>query len=166
MLLIGAKSSPSAGPAVWNARTLIRTDAAEALHALTDPAMIARWAPVAFEVDGISGGCLRAGSRERVTGTIAGIRASFDVEVSRADTARLELVARGPVTLDVAYSFSDQDLGVLVEASVGLRQQRGLAAQVLRAAVAALLGAGGLSSALGRLEASLCQTPQPELLAA
>lgn len=166
MLLLGAKSSSSAGTAEWNARTIIDADADDALRALTDPTMIAQWAPVAFEVDGLAGGRLRAGSRERVTGTIAGLRTSFDIEVSRADTAALELVARGPVAFDVAYRFGEHRRGVMVEATVGLRPQRGLTAQVLKAAVTALLNAGALGGALRRLEASLCQAPAAELLAA
>jgi hypothetical protein len=134
--------------------------------ALTDPASIACWAPVSFEVEGLAGGRLRSGSRERVSGSIAGIRATYDVEVTRADRQRLELVAHGPVSLDVAYGLSQRDDGVLVDARVAIRRQRGLAAQVLRAAVGALLNAGALRAALRRLEGSLCAPREPELLAA
>jgi hypothetical protein len=157
MLLLRTNTAHSSEREVWTARTAICADAEDVLRALTDPAAIASWAPVSFEVDGLAGGCLRAGSRERVSGSIAGIRAEFDVEVHVADTDRLELVAVGPVALDVAYSFSEHDGAVLVEAAVAVRRRRGLAAQVLRAAVAALLNAGALAAALRRLDASLFQ---------
>ena len=151
---------------MWTASATLRSDADEVLRALTSPDSIAQWAPVSFDVDGLAGSRLRAGSRERVSGSIAGITATFDVEVSRADRERLELVAHGPVALDVAYSFSEHDDGVIVNAQVGVRRQRGLTAEVLRAAVGALLNAGALAGALRRLESSLSCPREPELLAA
>ena len=153
-------------PDMWTASAHVRNDVDEVLGALTEPAAIAQWAPVNFEVDGLAGRRLRAGSRERVSGSLAGIKATFDVEVTRADTERLELVAHGPVSLDVAYSFTEHEQGVLVDASVGIQPQRGLTAQVLRAAVGALLNAGALRTALRRLEGSLHCPLQAELLAA
>ena len=164
LLLRSSSDSPSAD--VWTASATLRSDPDEVLRALTSPASIAQWAPVSFDVDGLAGSRLRAGSRERVSGSIAGITATFEVEVRRADTERLELVARGPVALDVAYSFSELGDGVIVSARVGVRRERGLTAQVLRAAVGALLNAGALASALRRLESSLSYPCQPELLAA
>jgi hypothetical protein len=151
---------------VWTARAELCADVRQVLSALTDPAAISRWAPVSFEVDGLAGGRLRAGSCERVSGSIAGIRATFEVEVHSADTDGLKLVARGPVALDVAYSFREHEDGVTVEAAVGVRRQRGIAAQVLRAAVAALLNGGALTSALGRLDDALSPRLEPELVAA
>jgi hypothetical protein len=153
-------------PDVWTARTDVCGDSDDVLCALTEPASIARWAPVSFDVDGLAGSRLRAGSRERVSGSIAGIRAAFEVEVTRADRKRLELVAHGPVSFDVAYSFSQHSDGVTVDARVGVRRERGLTAQVLRAAVAAVLNAGALGTALRRLERSLDCPYQAELLAA
>lgn len=151
---------------MWTASADMRSDPDEVLDALTDPAAIAHWAPVRFEVGGLAGGRLRSGSRERVSGSIAGIGATFEVEVTRADTQRLELVARGPVSFDVTYCFSEHDAGVVVDAHVAIRRQRGLTAEVLRAAAGALLSAGALRSALRRLEASLPCACEPELLAA
>jgi hypothetical protein len=116
--------------------------------------------------EGLAGSRLHAGSRERVSGSIAGVRTTFDVEVRSADRERLELVARGPVSLDVAYRFEEHDAGVRVDAQVGIQRQRGLTAQLLRAAVGALLNAGALGSALGRTEASLSAPLEADLLAA
>ncbi|MGN6168324.1 MAG: SRPBCC family protein [Solirubrobacteraceae bacterium] len=151
---------------VWTASADFASDPDEVLRALTDPAAIAQWAPVSFEVDGLAGTRLRAGSRERVSGSLAGIRTTFEVEVSNADRECLELVARGPVSLDVAYCFEEHDAGVRVDAQVGIRRQRGLTAQVLRAAVGALMNAGALGSALRRLDASLSAPLGADILAA
>lgn len=150
----------------WTAQATVCARADEVLEALTDPARIARWAPVQFEVEGLAGGRLISGSREWVSGTIAGVRARFEVEVVRADTERLELVAHGPVSFDVTYTFRDEDGVVVVDAHVSLRRQRGFTAQLLRSAAAGLLSAGALASALGRLEASLSRPVGAELLVA
>ena len=166
MMLIRANTGLSPQGDVWTASIDLGSDPDEVLCALTDPAVIAQSAPVSFEVDGLAGTRLRAGGRERVRGSIAGIRTTFEVEVRVADRERLELVARGPVSLDVTYWFDEHEAGVRVDAQVGIRRQRGLTAQVLRAAVGALLSAGALGSALRRLEASLSAPLEADLLAA
>jgi hypothetical protein len=161
-------------PDVWTASTWLDDDPDGVLRALTVPAAIARWAPVHFDVDGLAAGRLAAGGRERVSGSIAGVAATFDVEVMRADTKGLELVADGPISLDVNYSFTEHDDGVIVHARVGIRRRHGLTAQLLQAAVAALLNAGALARALRKLQDSLgAPAPrgvfarsQPELVAA
>jgi len=58
------------------------------------------------------------------------------------------------------------DNEVLVDARVAIRHQRGLTAQVLRAAVGALLNAGALRTSRRRLEGSLSDPREAELLAA
>jgi hypothetical protein len=165
MLSLRSNTSSSV-PEAWTASANLRSDLDEVLGALTDPASIASWSPVSFEVEGLAGGRLQTGSRERVSGSIAGIRATYEVEVVRADRQRVELVAHGPLSLDVAYGFSQHDDGVLVDATVAIRRQRGLTAQVLRAAVGALLNAGALRTALRRMEGSLSRPGEAELLAA
>ncbi|HET6869373.1 MAG TPA: hypothetical protein VFH80_25910 [Solirubrobacteraceae bacterium] len=159
-MLLRNNRAITAEPAVWTASAWLDHDPNGVLGALTDPAAIARWAPVTFEVDGLAGRRLAAGSRERVSGSIAGIGATFDVQVIRADTNGLELVADGPISLDVNYSFIEHDDGVSVHARVGIRRRRGLSAQLLQAAVAALLNAGALARALRKLEHSL-DAPAP-----
>ncbi len=166
MMLLRTNTGLSPQGDVWTASIDLGSDPDEVLRALTDSAVIAQWAPVSFEVDGPAGTRLRAGSRERVSGSIAGIRTTFEVEVRCADRKRLELVARGPVSLDVTYWFEQREAGMRVDAQVGIRPQRGLTAQVLRAAVGALLNAGALGSALRRLEASLSAPLDADLLAA
>jgi hypothetical protein len=91
---------------------------------------------------------------------------SFEVRVTRADRARLELIAEGPVVLDVAYRFRESDGEVLVDAQVGVRRRGGLGGQVLCAAIGALLSAGALERALTRLRRCVCERSAPELAAA
>jgi len=86
--------------------------------------------------------------------------------VRSADRERLELTARGPVSLDVTYRFEEHDAGVRVDAQVGIHRQRGLTARLVRSALGTLLNAGVLGSALRRLEASLSGPPEANLLAA
>src|SRR5690349_11897074 len=105
MLLLKSLAPPATGQDVWTAHARLQAQPQQVLEALTDPALIARWAPVDFDVEGLAGGRLHAGSRERVSGAVAGMRATFEVEVTAADEHRFELVARGPVSFDVAYSF-------------------------------------------------------------
>ena len=153
MLLLG--SSRSTEKDVWTAQADLSAAAEHVLLALTDPDLIASWAPVQFDLDGLAGGRLRAGCRERVRGSIAGMTTSFDIEVARADSDGLELVARGPVAFDVAYRFRPRFCGVRVEASVSLRRRGGFTAQLVRTAVASALNAGALGVALRRLDAAV-----------
>ena len=70
------------------------------------------------------------------------------------------------MALEVSYRLHDEDDGVLIEAAVAIRRQRGLAAQLLSAALAALMNAGALGAALRRLEATLVCPAGAELVAA
>ena len=155
MLLLRTSQQAARGPDVWTARVELRADPDEVLRALTDPEMIAGWAPVAFDVEGLEDGCLRTGSRARVSGTVGGLGASFEVEVLHADTELLELVAEGPVSFEVTYRFRARGDRLLVEARVAVPRKGGLTAQLLRPATAALLNAGALAAALRRLERSV-----------
>jgi hypothetical protein len=150
----------------WRASANLSADAEDVLTALTEPEAIATWAPVSFEVEGLAGARLEPGSQERVLGSLAGIGVAFDVEVHCADLDRLELTARGPVGLDVAYRFLEHADGVFVEATVRIIRQGGLTSQVLHGAVAAVLNAGALDRALRRLGASLQSRVGPRLVAA
>ena len=160
MLLIDGNA-----PEVWSARAAVRAEACQVLAALTDPELIAAWAPVGFELEDGCPGRLRAGSHERVSGSLAGVRASFEIEVRRADRDRLELLAEGPVSMEVAYCLREEDGRVLVDAHVGLRRRSGLTAAILRGAVVALLNAGALDRALQSLAKSVRPTGR-ELAAA
>ncbi len=158
--------SRSTEPDVWTAQADLCAHAEDVLLALTDPDLIASWAPVQFAVDGLAGGRLTAGCRERVRGTVAGVTTSFDIEVGNADGDRLELSACGPVSFDVVYRLRSHPGGVRVDASVSLRRRGGLTARIVRTAAAAALNAGALPVALRRLDAVLSCTENQALLAA
>lgn len=118
---------------------------------LTHPEEIRRWSPVAFDLDDLEGRRLSAGTRGRVSGRLAGVRVGFDVEVHAADEARLELSAEGPVSLDVRYEMTGDESGAELSASVSLRRSDGLAGRLVANATAALLSAGALEGAAGRI---------------
>lgn len=155
---------PLAGTGVWTASTFVAAAPPLVLDALTDPDLIARWAPVGFDVEQLDGERLRAGDSARIAGAFAGIGAAFEVDVLRADEQRFELRARGPLVFDVAYSLRDGGDGVFVDARVELRARPGVSAQLLAAATRALLNAGALAGALTRLRAALAH--ERELVAA
>src|SRR3954471_1210165 len=124
------------------------------LAALTDPNAVARWSPVAFEVEDDSGR-LRAGTRTRVSGKLAGVRVGFDVEVHRADDRQLALSARGPVHMDVNYDVAyAADRSTSLHASVSVAKGRGFIAGLMAEATAGLLRAGALSQAVNRIAAT------------
>jgi hypothetical protein len=129
----------------WTATAPAAAHPAAVLDVLTDPDACARWAPVPFDVE--SGRRLRAGTRERVSGRLAGRRVGFDVEVHKADETGLALSASGPVDLDVDYRLG----GAQVEASISVKPRGGLAGRLLAEATGALLTAGALDESLLRV---------------
>ena len=141
----------------WTATATAAAHPATVLDVLTDPDACARWAPVPFDVE--SGRRLRSGTRERVSGRLAGKRVGFDVEIHAADERGLALSARGPVGFDVDYRLAPADAGSRVHASISVRPAGGFAGRLLAEATGALLNAGALDQALSRLirEAALTQ---------
>jgi hypothetical protein len=121
------------------------------LDVLTDPDAALRWAPVAFDVEGMSGPRLATGTRARVSGRLAGREVGFDLEVHQADEAGLALSAHGPVALDVAYELRPTIRGSEVSASVAVVPKQGLRARLIAEATAAVLAGGALEIALGRI---------------
>jgi hypothetical protein len=121
------------------------------LEVLTHPEEIRRWSPVAFDLDDLEGRRLAAGTRGRVSGRLAGVRVGFDVEIRTADEATLELSAEGPVSLDVRYEMTEDESGAELNATVSMRRSDGLAGRVVANATAALLSAGALEGAAGRI---------------
>ncbi len=123
----------------------------QVLEVLTDPGCIATWSPVPFEIEDLDGLRLEAGSRARVSGSRAGVKVGFDVEVHAADTEGLELTANGPVSLDVFYDLAPSGRGTEVTASVALRKSGGITGRLISKATQALLAAGALDRAAGRI---------------
>jgi hypothetical protein len=122
----------------------------QVLRVLTDPDSIRDWSPIPFELDEFDGARLEAGGLARVSGSLAGKKVGFDVEVHNADEGGLELTAQGPISIDVAYEFEPVDGGSEVSASVGVRGGSGLTGRLLASATSALLKAGALDAAAGR----------------
>ena len=143
----------------WTATTTAAAHPEAVLDILTDPDAATRWAPVPFDVDELDGERLYAGGRARVSGKLAGRRVGFDVRVHEADENGIALTADGPVAMDVAYQLSHASGGGSeVRASVSVRSGGGITGRVLAQATGALLSAGALQAALGRIarEAAYC----------
>jgi hypothetical protein len=121
------------------------------LAVLTHPEAIRRWSPVEFDLDELDGRRLAAGTRGRVTGRVAGVTVGFDLQVHAADEARLELSAEGPVAFDVRYDLMPHDAGAELNASVSVRRGGGFTGRLVEKATAALLSAGALEGAAGRI---------------
>src|SRR3954451_20067326 len=77
----------------WTAQAITEARPEDVLAALTDPDACARWSPVDFDVEDDEVRRLRAGTRTRVSGKLAGVRVGFDVEVQHADEGRFHLRA-------------------------------------------------------------------------
>jgi carbon monoxide dehydrogenase subunit G len=135
----------------WTAHTTVTAAPCAVLDLLTDPDAIERWAPVPFELEQLSGKRLDAGAKARVSGKLARFGASFDVSVDCAHEERFALFATGPVDLDVEYELFPSDDGTDVWVSVGVQSGGGLSGRLLTQATEALLRAGALDRALGRI---------------
>jgi hypothetical protein len=81
---------------------------------------------------------------------LAGRSVEFDVDVLRASDERLELVARGPVSMNVQYKVRPADTQTEIEASISVEGQ-GLFGRVLAKATETLLAGGALRMSLERL---------------
>lgn len=134
----------------WTEQLTAQAAPAAVLAVLTDPGACERWAPVDFELAGLDDDRLRAGSRARVEGRLAGRCVGFDIEVLAADEERLALCASGPIALDVEYRLRPIPAGSEVHASVAVRGA-GLTGRVLAHAAGALLAAGALRTAVARI---------------
>jgi hypothetical protein len=126
----------------------------EVLAKLTDPEAIARWSPVSYELLEFDGDRLRAGSRARVRGALAGRPLEFTVDVHQAHDGRLALLARGPVSIAAEYLLHPVRGGSRLRASVTVTG-RGLFGFPLARAVEGLLAAGLLRASVGRLAREL-----------
>lgn len=136
--------------------TASQTTTAEPTHVLqvlTDPAACARWAPIEFTADQAPGDYLRAGSRTRLQGRIAGLNVTFEVDVLAADERGLSLRATGPVRLEVDYQLTPSGRGTLIEAQITLTQAAGMTGALASRASNAILGAGALRFALRAIAA-------------
>jgi hypothetical protein len=135
----------------WNTHMAVQADPADVLAVLTYVDAIRDWSPVDFELDDMDVDRLHGGAHARVVGRVAGFGVGFDVEVHEVTDARLALMARGPVELDVEYRVEPADTGASVEAAVSVRSAGGAAGTIVSRAVNTLLAAGALDRALARI---------------
>jgi polyketide cyclase/dehydrase/lipid transport protein len=134
----------------FTAHTTASSAPHEVLDQLTDPAAIARWAPISFELLQLDKQRLYPGANVRVRGQLAGQNAEFDVHVLEVSDERLTLVAQGPISLEVEYDVQPAHRGSRIQASISVLGQ-GLIGRLLAKATEALLAAGALQSSLKRL---------------
>jgi len=135
----------------WTSSAQAKATPEQLLEVLTHPQQIRRWSPVEFDVDDLASRRLAAGTRTKVTGRVAGVPVSFDVQVHAADPERLEISAEGPVGLDVRYELMSAEQGAEMTAAVRLRGGGGLTGRVVATAAATLLSAGALDGATARI---------------
>ena len=135
----------------WYAQTTAPAPPEDVLDVLTDPAALARWSPVGFDIEEIDSERLQAGTHARVAGSLAGREVRFDVAVMEAEPGRLLLQACGPVGLDVEYTIAPAPHGSAIDAAITVRGQRGITKKVFASALQGLLAVGGLEVALHRL---------------
>lgn len=140
----------SAVMASWTAQSVVAGSPDDVLQALTEPDVIAQWAPIEFELVDHRCDRLRAGDRVRVRGFLAGRCLEFTVHVYTAQDGCLRLSACGPIDLDVEYLARPLAEGSVVRASVQVTG-RGLIGRVLAQATDALLAAGALGGAIARI---------------
>ena len=134
--------------ATWETRTTVTGGPEDVLSVLTDPCAAQRWSPVGFELEQIEGDRLVSGTHAVLTGRLAGRSVKFDVDVLKASDGQLELVARGPIEMDVRYDAAVLGDVTEVKASVAVRSTGGLLGRLLSSATDALLAGGALNLAV------------------
>lgn len=148
------RGSPILGTVMstYTAHTTVAAAPDEVLGVLTDPDAIERWSPIPFELEELESDRLQSGVTACVSGKLSRFGASFHVEVESARTERFALVARGPIELDVTYElFPTDDDGTEVWVSLDLKSGGGITGRLMTQATDALLRAGALDGALGRI---------------
>jgi hypothetical protein len=135
----------------WTANTAIGAAPEQVMDILTRPCAIASWAPIPFEVEGLEGDRLEAGSNAKVAGSLAGRDLEFDVRVHQADGRNLRLTAVGPfVEMDVEYDVEGLDEWAQVRASIDVKGT-GILGRFVAKAVDGYLASGALKAALAQL---------------
>jgi hypothetical protein len=134
----------------WTTHTRLQGHPEDVLEMLTRPDAIARWAPIPFEVRDLDRDRLLTGDRVRVFGLLSGQRVEFEVDVMQAQDGRLALQATGPIELEVEYVAVPTARGSELRASVAVTG-RGFIGRLLASATEAMLAAGALNTAVGRI---------------
>ncbi|MFL5863225.1 MAG: hypothetical protein ACJ780_21035 [Solirubrobacteraceae bacterium] len=145
----------------WTTQTTCNGTPDDVLELLTEPGAIARWSPVPFKLIDSDQERLSAGDRVRVRGELAGRAVEFLVDVATAHDGHLALTANGPIRIDVDYRVVGDACGSRLRGRIGVAGS-GLFGRVLAGATDALLAAGALQVAVGRIAQEL----EPAALAA
>jgi uncharacterized protein YndB with AHSA1/START domain len=135
----------------WTSQALANATPERVLEVLTHPGHIRRWSPIDFDAEDLDCRPLAAGTRTKVSGRVAGVPVSFDVEVHAADPDRLEISAEGPIGLEVRYDLAPAGDGSEMRAWVRVRSGGGLTGRLVAKATSTLLSAGALDGATGRI---------------
>jgi hypothetical protein len=140
----------------WTTQTTVGGTPEQVLAVLSEPSSCSRWSPIDFELEDFDGDRLRAGTRARVAGRVAGVSVSFEIEVEHASEGRLALTARGPMTLDVEYeAYAGPAGGVDLWATVTVHGAKSISGRLAAAGTEALLRGGALTLALNRIAAEV-----------
>ncbi len=150
MLSLRPGHADIAGMGTWTTQAKLHGAPEHVLEVLTRTDAIARWAPFPFELRGFDRDRLAAGDKLLVVGLLTGQRVEFEVEVVVARGGRLALQVSGPIDLDVEYVAKPLDGGSELHASVQVTG-RGLIGSVFARATEAMLAAGALNTAVGRI---------------
>jgi hypothetical protein len=139
----------------WTSSATFEGDPQNLVALLTEVDEIATWSPVPFRIsDGAD--ALRTGEQVEVKGALLGRGIRFRVDVDQADDQGISLRAKGPFEIDVDYRI--EAASSTVQARVETRGS-GPLAKALAAAANAMLAAGALDCALGRIVARACPAP-------
>ncbi len=134
----------------WTTQARLHGHPEAVLELLTRPDAIARWAPIPFEVRNFDRDRLLTGDKLCVFGLLSGQRVEFEVDVTQAHDGRLALQAIGPIELEVEYVATPLARGSQLRASVAVTG-RGFIGRLLASATEAMLAAGALNAAIGRI---------------
>ena len=139
---------------IWTTRTCVDSAPERVLSVLTDPLACERWSPVPFEVRGLVGDRLTAGSRAQLAGRIAGREVAFEVDFTEAGDRALELRARGPFEIAARYEAVPGCKQTELHASVSINGGTGLLGRMAAKAAEAMLAAGALETVVYRVAAA------------
>lgn len=135
----------------WRARATVQATPERVIDALTDARACARWSPVPFTVDDPDRTRLRAGTTTRVSGRLLGARVRFEIATLAANRHGLQLHARGPIDIHVAYTVTPVATGCAVDALVAVPTATTPHGRVLAKATRVLLATGTLDHAVRRI---------------
>ena len=135
----------------WRSRRTVSATPEQVIETLTDTEACARWSPIPFAVDGSGSERLRAGTTRRVSGRLLGGPVRFHLHTVEANTRRLQLHARGPVEIRVAYALTPVAGGCDIDAHVAIQPQRHPLGRLIGRTTALILAGGALDVALQRI---------------